>query len=349
MCKPERIVMCKSHGLPARCTKAIILHGLLFVCGAILYAADGVLSQLSKSEDGTYKYSMPSVVFISEWTKLILSVMFLLWEKGSPGQAIAAVCKMPLRSWVGFAVPGVLYAINNNLALLCNQYMDSATFQVMSQMKIGTTGLLWWVVFRISLGLRKSVAIALLMMGSMCASWPSEVGKNVTYSEPLGIGLAVVYCSISALAGVFTEWLYKGQAHVSVHLQNIKMYTWGVVGNYAMYLVGKNKSGLDLLGSSISIFENYNLYTWCLVGDFACLGLLMSVIMRYFTNVHKLLMVGSSMYVSCLLTAVLLNVLPSMMYFIGMMIVTSSLIMYNWDKLIQAWPYAKKSDEVELE
>eukprot|EP00746_Dinoflagellata_sp_MGD_P000417 gnl/MRDRNA2_/MRDRNA2_100742_c0_seq1.p1 gnl/MRDRNA2_/MRDRNA2_100742_c0~~gnl/MRDRNA2_/MRDRNA2_100742_c0_seq1.p1 ORF type:complete len:342 (-),score=36.87 gnl/MRDRNA2_/MRDRNA2_100742_c0_seq1:408-1433(-) len=341
--------MCKSQELPAVCATANVLYVLLFACGAILYAADGVLSQLSKSEDNTYKYSMPSVVFIAEWTKLILSVIFLSREKGSPGQAIAAVSKMPLRSWAGFAVPGALYAINNNLAMLCNQYMDSATFQVMSQMKIGTTGLLWWIVFRMSLGLRKSFAIVLLMMGSMCASWPSGVGKNVTYIEPLGIGLAAVYCTISAVAGVFTEWLYKGQAHVSVHLQNIKMYTWGVVGNYAMYLVGQNKSGLDLWGSSVNIIDNYNIYTWCLVADFACLGLLMSVIMRYFTNVHKLLMVGSSMYVSCLLTAVLLNVLPSMMYILGMLLVTFSLIMYNWDKLIQVWPYAKKSDEIELE
>eukprot|EP00439_Symbiodinium_sp_Y106_P060509 s309_g8.t4 len=92
-----------------------------------------ILSQLSKSDDGSYAYSLPSVVLLAEFTKLWISLGFLTVDKGSVTEALSDVTGTSVKSWLVFALPSVLYSLNNNLDMLNNQHMDPATEQVLVQ------------------------------------------------------------------------------------------------------------------------------------------------------------------------------------------------------------------------
>merc|ERR1712113_563452 len=165
-----------------------------------------------------------------------------------------------------FAVPSIIYSVNNNLDMLNNLYMDPATEQVLVQSKIITTGIVWWLVFRQALGLRKWTAICLLFLGTVLAGNPPS-GKGDSSSskemfiEPFGIVLVTAYVFISAGAGVYNEWLYKGPGkNDSLHVSNVRLYTIGILFNVSMFVSTRS----EILAQS-GPFTGYNFYTWVLV------------------------------------------------------------------------------------
>jgi UDP-galactose transporter len=316
-----------------------VLYPVLFLLGACGYAGVGIFSQLSKDPTtGTYRFNMPSVILGSEICKLLMSSMFLSQEEGSVNACIKKVWNMPRRTLLFFSVPSIIYAVGNNLDMVCNRFMDSATFQVCSQLKILFTALLWSFVFKESLGLRKWVALVCLLLGGAAASWPSgesEEDKSRLehmYITNLGVLSIIAYASCGASAGIATEGIYKSiGAAESIHLQNIAMYSVGVVTIFILFVLSRKETT-----NFLDVFEGFNFWTWCLMLNFCSLGLLSSFIMKYLDNIQKLLMSGASMYVSATFTTFILGLQPTQNFIFGLLVVTSGLVIFNWDKLVAA-------------
>lgn len=79
-----------------------------------------------------------SAVSLTELTKLLLCAFCLLvgwqtWPQGTP----------PWRQAAPFALSALLYGANNNLVIYLQRYMDPSTYQVLSNLKIGSTALLY--------------------------------------------------------------------------------------------------------------------------------------------------------------------------------------------------------------
>ncbi|CAK0807438.1 unnamed protein product [Prorocentrum cordatum] len=237
------------------------LKGVLFLLGSVCYALLGVLSQLSKSPDGSYAYSMPGVVFTAEAVKLCLSFAMLSAERGSLPAAAGAVLGGPLGHWLAYVVPSLLYSVNNNLDMLNNQHMDPATEQVLVQGKILTTGIVWWLVFREHMPARKWAALVLLFLGTVLTGWPASddgapAERKSMYIDATGVFLVFAYIWISASAGVYNEWLYK---HVgrddSIHVSNIRLYAIGCVVNFSGYMASASPS--QGMGGVLTGFNRY--------------------------------------------------------------------------------------------
>jgi len=321
----------------------------LFAVGSTLYSGLGVLSQLSKEPDGAYAFSMPTVVLIAECCKLVLSFGFLSWQEGGAMGALGVIRRAPLKTWALFSVPSMIYSVGNNLDMLCNQYMDSAMFQVLVQLKILTTAVLWRIAFQTPLEWRKWVALGLLTTGGAAAALPSGAlssgedgaAQQTMSIKPFGMVLIFCYTMCSGLAGVYTEYIYKVTSfEESIHFQNFTMYTVGVVTNFGFYIYGNQETPLS--ENFTSILRGYNFFTWCLIGNYAFMGLLTSFIMKFLDNIHKLLMSGASMYVSATLTCLLFGLLPSPQFVLGMVIVSCALATYHWDKLQVLCPSMSK-------
>jgi len=312
-----------------------LLRAFLFAVGSVCYALLGIFSQLSKSADGSYAFSMPTVVLTAEAVKLCLSTFFLLRETRSLSGVLRAVFNTPVRTWFLWMCPSILYSLNNNLDMLNNQYMDPATEQVLVQLKILTTGLAWWFVFQEPLGTRKWLALVLLFLGCVGAGWPQEASagsRSTMYIEPFGVFLVGVYASISAIAGVYNEWLYKvGGAKESIHASNIRLYMIGVAFNFLGFvsaLPAENRAQ-----SLHGLWRGYNGYTWGLVATYAIMGLLLSQVMKYFGSIVKLFISGSSMYVSAVLTWAIFGLKPSVMFVLSLSVVTLAILIFNAEKL----------------
>lgn len=310
---------------------AVAVRMLLFAVGSCCYALLNVLSQLSKEPDGSYAYSMPTVVLTAEFVKLLLSLGSLSRELGSPLAALHAVASTSPLAWCYFAGNSILYSINNNLDMLNNQYMDPATESVLVQLKIITTGVLCRVVFSKMLHIHQWVALGLLFVGCTLAAWPNEsVGKTM-YIEPFGLVLICIYVTISATASVYNEWLYKGVAPKdSIHLCNARLYIIGVM--FCAFTHWRSTGRGISIGS---LFQGYNVYTWSLVITYSVMGLILGHVLKYFDSIVKLFISGSSMYASAILTVVLFERVPSPLFLVSMGLVSVAILLYRAEYLHQ--------------
>lgn len=296
----------------------------LLVSGTFMYSGLGILSQASKEADGSYAFSLASVVLLAEVCKLCISIVALSAELGGFVAAMTAMFRAGWRTWWPYSIPSILYAVNNNLDMAINLYMDPASEQVLSQMKIFTTALLWWLVFRRGLEKRKWAALVLLTLGSSCAAWPSPGKTKTMWVTSWGILLEACYVTISAIAGVYTEYVQKKQDY-SVHLQNAILYIFGITVNVFLMM----REGKELFPPS-KLIRGYNKVTWLMVANYACMGLCMAQVVKRLDNIHKLMMGGASMWTSAALTAVLFGLQPTLMFCIGLVLVTAALMMFHW-------------------
>lgn len=233
----------------------------------------------------------------------------------------------------------MLYAWGNNLDMLNNQYMDPATEQVLVQLKVLTTGVIWRLVFREPLAYRKWAALMLLCVGGAGAGWPSTPsgdGAKTMYIKPFGALLVCLHSTCSACAGVYNEWLYKRAPgkNDSIHLANVRLYIIGCFFNFAMH-AATSPSGPRPDG----VLRGYNWYVWGLVAVYALMGLLLAQVMKFFNVIVKLFISGASMYVSAVLTWLLFGYTPTTVFVGSLGVVTVAILLFNAEKI---WPSKAK-------
>ncbi len=63
-------------------------------------------------------------------------------------------------------MPSIIYWLHNNVQFLTLKYVDAPTYQILGNLKIVTTGLLFWLCLRRKLTPLQWMALLLLMMGA---------------------------------------------------------------------------------------------------------------------------------------------------------------------------------------
>ena len=191
---------------------------LPFVLAAtLLMTSQPILTTLSKV-NGHYQYVQVSTTLLAEATKLLLSALLYLRLPASQQthQQLSAGHLLP------FAVPGLIYFINNNLIFVILSYVNSTTYQILSSLKTVFTGILFRVVLHKKLTDLQWLAIVLLGCGTATSQIGTSACKDTegTQSSAIGVVAAIVTCVLSALGGVYAERLMKHDAKQhSIHLQ----------------------------------------------------------------------------------------------------------------------------------
>uniref|UniRef100_A0A8C8SQP7 Solute carrier family 35 member A4 n=1 Tax=Pelusios castaneus TaxID=367368 RepID=A0A8C8SQP7_9SAUR len=138
-----------------------VLWALMLVLSVAIYGSHAPLLTLCKV-DGRIPFSASSVVVLIELTKLGLSlVSLLIWDRRELGVSLSWHHAAP------FALSALLYAANNNLVVHMQLFMDPSTYQVLSNLKIGSTALLYSLFLRQRLSLHKWLALFLLTAAGM--------------------------------------------------------------------------------------------------------------------------------------------------------------------------------------
>ncbi|KAG6420202.1 hypothetical protein SASPL_116722 [Salvia splendens] len=214
----------------------------------VLTSSQGILTTLSQSNGG-YKYDYATVPFLAEVFKLIVSCL-MLWREcqASPSPKITT----DWRSVRLYPIPSIIYLIHNNVQFATLTYVDTSTYQIMGNLKIVTTGILFRelcadfscvvvdalqlaynFISRVRLFLRRKLsnlqwmAIVLLAIGTTTSQVKGcgETSCDSLFSSPIqGYMLGVLSACLSALAGVYTEFLMK-KNNDSLYWQNIQLYT----------------------------------------------------------------------------------------------------------------------------
>ncbi|XWS50055.1 hypothetical protein CRYUN_Cryun12cG0055500 [Craigia yunnanensis] len=206
-----------------------------------LLTSQGLLITLSQSNGG-YKYDYATVSFFAEVFKLLVSSL-LLWREcqTSPSPIITTEWK----SVRLFPIPSIIYLIHNNIQFATLTYVDTSTYQIMGNLKIVTTAILFRLFLRKKVFYLQWMVIVLLAVGTTTSQVKGcgEASCDSQFTASIqGYILGILSACISALAGVYTEFLMKRNSD-SLYWQNLQLHT------FTTWLVDLNLGSTGLLVS----------------------------------------------------------------------------------------------------
>lgn len=129
------------------------------------YGSYSVLVHLCE-RDGRITFSSTTMNLVLELFKLVFSCMALLFTPKQLWPSASSKGSL-VRQSLPYAVPGILYFINNNLAVHMQLYMDPASYQILSNFKIATTAILYRIIIKQKLTRRQWFAVVLLFCGGL--------------------------------------------------------------------------------------------------------------------------------------------------------------------------------------
>ncbi|OMO64337.1 Nucleotide-sugar transporter [Corchorus capsularis] len=292
----------------------------------VLTSSQGILTTLSQS-NGKYKYDYATVPFLAEVFKLIVSSVFLWREfKKSPPPKMTTDWK----SVRLFPIPSVIYLIHNNVQFATLMYVDTSTYQIMGNLKIVTTAILFRLFLSKKLSNLQWMAIVLLAVGTTTSQVKGcgEASCDSLFSAPIqGYMLGILSACLSALAGVYTEFLMK-KNNDSLYWQNVQLYTFGAIFNMARLLLDDFRGGFEKGPWWQRLFDGYTVTTWMVILNLGSTGLLVSWLMKYADNIVKVYSTSMAMLLTMVLSVFLFNFKPTVQLFLGIIVCMMSLHMY---------------------
>jgi UDP-sugar transporter A1/2/3 len=199
----------------------------------VLTSSQGLLTAASKTGGG-YAYDFATVPFLAELTKLCISYFLLERQRAADPASIRVT-----RDWrtvALFIVPSIIYMFHNNVQFFFLQYVDPATYQILGNLKIVSTGLLLRLALRRHLSRLQWLALLLLMTGAATSQINTDCSQgtvqSVLHAPFMGYVYGVVSALLSAVAAVYTEWVLK-KNNDTLYWQNMLLYGFGAVFNFA--------------------------------------------------------------------------------------------------------------------
>ncbi|GJS40776.1 CMP-sialic acid transporter 1 [Tanacetum coccineum] len=245
----------------------------------------GILTTLSQS-DGGYKYDYATIPFLAEIFKLLVSSIFLWREcKKSPPPRMTTDWKTVRL----YPIPSIIYLIHNNVQFATLTYVDTSTYQIMGNLKIVTTGILFRLFLKRKLSNLQWMAIVLLAVGTTTSQVKGcgEASCDSLFSSPIqGYMLGVLSACLSALAGVYTEFIMK-KNNDTLYWQNVQLYTFGALFNMGRLFADDFRGGFENGPWWSRLFNGYTITTWLVVLNLGSTGLLVSWLMKYADNIVK--------------------------------------------------------------
>eukprot|EP00944_MAST-04C_sp_MAST-4C-sp1_P007804 g7804.t1 len=283
----------------------LVSLALVFMC------ASALLSEFA------WRFSSipPSFLTLAtEVLKLSISTRFYLKEMKELGQDAKVGRFATFSFWYAsayFAVPGGLYFLGNNLNMYAFKYLSSHLVTLLANFKLLVSAGLASVYLKQKFSVLQWLSLVLVVTGLVVTM--GDPGRKANNSGTLvensdeddgkllyTIIYSVVSAFISAIAGVFCEKLYKeklGDPSLdNVHLQNMKLYVFGIIFNLIAFIMTPVKS-----------FKGFGIIHVLVITIMGFQGLAMGFIMKYLDNVVRGIAVAAGSILNTVLSILLLG------------------------------------------
>jgi len=225
-------------------------------------------------------------------------------------------CKFP--PILLFAVPGAIYFFNNNLTFVLLSLMPAPTYVVLSNLKILTTGLFSYLFLHRLLTTPQWISLGILFLSTAVSQVDLKKGLSLSISIQAFM-LMILFCSLSAFASVFSEYVMKEKfAKESIHLQNMKLYMFGILFNGITYLL--TPATVTTGGGAVEaggFWSDIAPIHFMIIMAYASLGLVTSAIIKYSGSITKVYASSMSMFFAALISWLLLNDQLTVLFFVG--------------------------------
>ena len=193
------------------------------------------------------------------------------------------------------SVPGLIYLIQNKLTYVGLQNLESASYSMLSQLKLLTTACFAVLILRKQLMAFQWRALLLLFIGVVLVQ--VQAARSQQQQEQLGVprpsgdvwtgSLAVLgVATLSGLAGVYFEFVLKGSTAFSMWDRNVQLSMWGIAVR-SWSASPCRLSELRLLRLATPSSAGYSAWTVLVVLLASLGGLLVSSAVAYTDNIMK--------------------------------------------------------------
>lgn len=302
--------------------------GWFVVVAMLLMTTQPFLTASTRTQSGGYDYVVMGVTLLAECSKLLISLVMYSCHP-APQRTHTQVM---LRDVLQFAVPALVYAVNNNVLFFIMSYTSSTSFQILSAFKTVFTGLLFRAVLKRRLSGVQYASVILLASGAAVAQLPgpgnaAECGSGdppVPSTAWIGDLLTIMSCVLSAFAGIYSELLLKkdGGRH-SLHLQNVMLYSWGVVFN-SIAIAIRDHAAISANG----FFHGFAPLVWLLVANNALNGLAISAVLKFADNIVRVFAHAAAMLLTMMLEAAFTPATASANLLVSIVVVGTATVLY---------------------
>lgn len=168
---------------------------------------------------------------------------FLAWRSHQLRIPVGSVGVNSIRFGLGttidevavYPIPAALYLIKNLLQYYIFAYVDAPGYQILKNLNIISTGVLYRIILKKKLSEIQWAAFILLCAGCTTAQLNSN-SDRVLQTPLQGLVMAIVMALLSGFAGVYTEAIMKKRQSRNVNVQNFWLYVFGMAFN-AMAIV----------------------------------------------------------------------------------------------------------------
>ncbi|ELU08375.1 hypothetical protein CAPTEDRAFT_227690 [Capitella teleta] len=169
-----------------------------------------------------YPVPQTSVVFMTECFKFVSFIVIVTWTKGFTGLRSVSPS-------IGYAVPSICYAVNNNIYLYALRFTTPPVWNVLAQSRLILTALTYTFVFKRTMAVAQWFAISLILFGVVILNFSGLHGLIArTQSLPM-LCYLVILSSFIAVVGNFTmEYMFKNDQRDFNEMQ-LLVYGYGAV------------------------------------------------------------------------------------------------------------------------
>lgn len=289
--------------------------------------AQTIMIRLSRDEQGRLPFNTLAANFANELTKLIAACA--LWWFNDRNKEYNGLAGLNVYHFCLFAIPGLIYAVQNTLVFYALVYLEAPTFQIFASLKIVTTAVLFRAVLGKILTLVQWVALAQLFlsmvvtkMGPLLHSGHAEEKQNMV----IGGSILLVNSCLSATSGIMNEWLVKYQdERAPLMIKSIQLYIWGTVINLIAWIATAGGGGAE--NSPVGLM-GFTPLVWLIVLNNAAVGLSVSFILKYADNIVKCFSTAAAVFISAWMSSLLFGFPIDLPFLIGLCIYTTAFFLY---------------------
>ncbi|KAL4347582.1 hypothetical protein GQ457_17G004290 [Hibiscus cannabinus] len=300
--------------------KTIVTLALTF-----LTSSQAILIVWSKRA-GKYEYSVTTANFLVETLKCALSLAALarIWK--NEGVTDDNKLSTTLDEVIVYPIPALLYLVKNLLQYYIFAYVDAPGYQILKNLNIISTGVLYRIILKKKLSEIQWAAFILLCAGCTTAQLNSRSDQVLQTPLP-GWIMAIVMALLSGFAGVYTEAIIKKRPSRNINVQNFCLYIFGMVFNAVAILV----QDFDAVMNK-GFFHGYSIITTLMILNHALSGIAVSMVMKYADNIVKVYSTSVAMLLTAVVSVFLFGFNLTLAFFLGATVVSVSVYLHSAGK-----------------
>jgi len=289
---------------------------------SLLTSAQAICIIISKNTTSGYDFSTTMLNTLTEAIKFFISLVFLCyhWQNNGWNKEEYQLD----RGWdlMKYLIPAVFYAFKNVLQFSAALLLDAPTYQVLKNLNIIATGLLYYQFLGHNQDRRHLECMILLVIGIILVDIKTETDNSFHFDSMLGIILCLIIAFLSGGAGVYTEILIKNKAKKSLHVQNLQLYVFGMICNVILYFFWDRSPARGFYQGLLSWKVLSVIFTT------VTSGLAASVLLKYADNIVKVYSSGLSVIFTSLFSMFYLSFHATPLFWLGTTVIIISTDIY---------------------